>query len=99
MALTRIVELGEGQGKILIDGQDISELNLDSLRCSMTMIPQDPTLFTGTLRHNVDPFEENTDEEIIELFKKAGLEYLFEGKSKKEIEEEEIQKADKKKRL
>lgn len=56
-------------------------------------------MFTGTLRHNVDPFEERTDEEIIELFKKAGLEYLFEGKSKKELEEEEQSKLDKKKRL
>lgn len=65
----------------------------------MTMIPQDPTLFTGTLRHNVDPFDEHTDEEITALFKKAGLEYLFEGKSNKEKEDEEAEKADKKRRL
>jgi ABC-type multidrug transport system fused ATPase/permease subunit len=99
MALTRIVELEEGKGQIFVDGEDISTLNLNALRGSMTMIPQDPTLFTGTLRHNVDPFEENTDEEIISLFKKAGLEYLFEGKSKKEKEDDAAAKADKKKRL
>jgi len=99
MALTRIVELENNKGKISIDGEDISKLNLESLRGSMTMIPQDPTLFTGSLRHNVDPFEDNTDEEIISLFKKAGLEYLFEGKSKKEKEDEANEKADKKKRL
>lgn len=99
MALTRIVELEKGKGRILIDDQDISEINLDVLRGAMTMIPQDPTLFTGTLRHNVDPFEENSDEEIIDLFKKAGLEYLFEGKSKKQKEEEELANADKKRRL
>ena len=62
------------------------------------MIPQDPTLFTGTLRHNVDPFEESSDEQITELLKKAGLDYLFEGKSKKEIEEEEKAEAEKKER-
>ena len=88
MALTRIVELHGGH--IQIDGEDISKLKLETLRDAMTMIPQDPCLFTGTLRHNVDPFEEHKDEEIIELFKKAGLEYLFEGKSTKEKEDEEI---------
>ena len=62
------------------------------------MIPQDPTLFTGTLRHNVDPFEEASDEQITELLKKAGLEYLFEGKSKKEIDDEEKEKAEKEER-
>lgn len=97
MALTRIVELESG--KIFIDDEDISNLNLDTLRGAMTMIPQDPTLFTGTLRHNVDPFEECTDELITELLKKAGLEYLFEGKSKQEKEEEEKEKADKMKRF
>jgi len=97
MALTRIVELESGT--ISIDGEDISKLELEKLRDAMTMIPQDPCLFTGTLRHNVDPFEEHEDEEIISLFKKAGLEYLFEGKSSKEKEEEEAEKADKKKRL
>ena len=97
MALTRIVELEEGS--ISIDGEDISKLNLDTLRGAMTMIPQDPTLFTGTLRHNVDPFEECSDEQITALLKKAGLDYLFEGKSKQELEEEERIKADKMKRF
>jgi len=60
MALTRIVEIEGGQ--IIIDGQDISKIDLELLRCSMTMIPQDPTLFTGSLRHNVDPFKEASDE-------------------------------------
>jgi len=54
-ALTRIVELDGG--KIEIDGQDISRVNLKILRDSITMIPQDPTLFTGSLRFNLDPFD------------------------------------------
>ena len=55
------------------------------------MIPQDPTLFTGSLRFNVDPFDKHSDEEINSLIKKAGLEYLLEGTSKQEL-------ADKKKK-
>ena len=55
------------------------------------MIPQDPTLFTGSLRFNLDPFDEQTDERIMELIKKAGLEYLLAGTSKQE-------EADKKKK-
>ena len=51
------------------------------------MIPQDPIMFTGSLRFNLDPFEENSDERITELIKKAGLEYLLEGVSKKELKE------------
>ena len=53
------------------------------------MIPQDPVMFLGTLRYNVDPFEKHTDERIIELFNKAGLEYLLDGFSLQEKEENE----------
>ena len=51
------------------------------------MIPQEPTLLSGTLRYNVDPFDESSDERILELIKKAGLDYLMEGCSKKEQED------------
>ena len=80
MALTRIVELMGG--KIEIDGVDISKLDIADLREQITMIPQDPIMFSGTLRYNLDPFDESTDERITELIKKAGLEYLLEGVSK-----------------
>jgi len=86
MALTRIVELADG--KIEIDGQDISKLPIADLRNQITMIPQDPVMFSGSLRFNLDPFDEANDERITELIKKAGLEYLLEGKSKVELEEE-----------
>jgi len=58
------------------------------------MIPQDPTLFTNTLRFNLDPFNEETDERILDLLSKAGLAYLLTGTSKQE--EEDKEKADKK---
>lgn len=54
MALSRIVELDQGQ--ILIDGVDISQHDIQQLRSKITVIAQDPTLFTGTLKFNLDPF-------------------------------------------
>ena len=98
IALTRIVELVGG--KIEIDDVDISKLDLAVLRNKITMIPQDPMIQLGTLRMNIDPFNECTDERIIDLIKKAGLEYLFEGKSKQEIfEEQQRLKAEKAKQV
>jgi len=43
----------------------------------VTVIPQDPTLFTGSLRFNLDPFDNETDERIESLLKLAGLENLL----------------------
>ncbi|KAK9456564.1 P-loop containing nucleoside triphosphate hydrolase protein [Dipodascopsis uninucleata] len=51
-------------GKIVIDGIDISKIGLYDLRSSITIIPQDPTLFTGTVRSNLDPFGNYSDEEV-----------------------------------
>jgi ABC-type multidrug transport system fused ATPase/permease subunit len=71
MGLTRIVEIEKGS--IKIDGIDIQSVPLKKLRQKLTIIPQDPTLFTGTLRFNIDPIGKVSDEEIINLLKKAGL--------------------------
>lgn len=62
LALSRIIELEFGS--ISIDGVDISQIDLYDLRSKITVIPQDPTLFTGTLRFNIDPLEEYQDETI-----------------------------------
>ena len=62
------------------------------------MIPQDPIMFAGTLRYNLDPFDESTDERMTELIKKAGLEYLLEGVSKKELKDKEEKEAKEKAR-
>ena len=53
ISISRIVELFSG--KVLIDGVDISKVNLNHLRSRITVIPQDPVLFKGTLRYNLDP--------------------------------------------
>uniref|UniRef100_A0A672K2N0 Canalicular multispecific organic anion transporter 1-like n=1 Tax=Sinocyclocheilus grahami TaxID=75366 RepID=A0A672K2N0_SINGR len=69
--LFRIIEASEG--RILIDGIDISTLGLHDLRSRLTIIPQDPVLFSGTLRMNLDPFEKSSDEEIWTVLELAHL--------------------------
>ena len=59
LTLFRIIELDEGQ--ILIDDVDISKVGLHCLRNCLTIIPQDPVLFSGTLRLNLDPFQKYSD--------------------------------------
>lgn len=62
LALFRIVEAAGGS--ITIDGRDISPLGLHDVRGRITIIPQDPALFSGSLRINLDPFEQQSDETI-----------------------------------
>mmetsp|Transcript_17853 Transcript_17853/g.30299 ORF Transcript_17853/g.30299 Transcript_17853/m.30299 type:complete len:632 (+) Transcript_17853:2840-4735(+) len=77
LAIARIAEIFEGQ--IQIDGVDIQQIDLQELRRRITVIPQDPTMFTGSLRFNLDPLGLATDEEIHSLLMKAQLENILYG--------------------
>lgn len=70
-ALFRMVELRSGS--IWIDGLDISTLGLYDLRSSVAIIPQDPQLFSGTIRSNLDPFGKLSDAELWSALRRAHL--------------------------
>ena len=65
------------KGLIKIDGQDISKVDICSLRTSIAIIPQSPFIFQGSLKLNVDPFETVCDEEIFRIMKIVQLDSLF----------------------
>ncbi|KAJ6781021.1 hypothetical protein PWT90_04923 [Aphanocladium album] len=62
LALFRLIETQ--RGTVTIDGIDIASLNVQSLRSRLSIIPQDPVLFSGTVRSNLDPFNQYNDEEL-----------------------------------
>ncbi|KAI9348568.1 P-loop containing nucleoside triphosphate hydrolase protein [Obelidium mucronatum] len=70
-ALFRIVDLAGGQ--ILIDGVDTSKLRLHNLRTALAIIPQDPVLFSGSLRSNLDPSNRFSDNEIWGVLERCGM--------------------------
>ncbi|XP_076064714.1 multidrug-Resistance like Protein 1 isoform X2 [Oratosquilla oratoria] len=71
LALFRIIE--SAKGNITIDGIDISKIGLHDLRNKLTIIPQDPVLFSGTLRMNLDPFSVYSDEAVWSALEHAHL--------------------------
>ncbi|XP_026524765.1 multidrug resistance-associated protein 4 [Notechis scutatus] len=62
--IAALFRLAEPQGRIWIDKYLTSELGLHDLRKKISIIPQEPTLFTGTMRKNLDPFNEYSDEDL-----------------------------------
>ncbi|KAJ2355546.1 hypothetical protein GGF43_002621, partial [Coemansia sp. RSA 2618] len=71
LALFRIVEAASGQ--ILLDGEDISKYGLFDVRSKLSIIPQDPVLFAGTVRENLDPFNSYSDQQIWQALEHAHL--------------------------
>ncbi|CAO3650125.1 unnamed protein product [Cunninghamella blakesleeana] len=73
LALSFFRFIEASKGSIVIDNVDISRIGTEDLRSNLTIIPQDPVLFSGTLRSNLDPFDEFTDERIFNTLKRVQL--------------------------
>uniref|UniRef100_A0A9L0T494 Multidrug resistance-associated protein 4 n=1 Tax=Equus caballus TaxID=9796 RepID=A0A9L0T494_HORSE len=71
--ISALFRLSEPEGKIWIDKILTTEVGLHDLRKKMSIIPQEPVLFTGTMRKNLDPFNEHTDEELWDALKEVQL--------------------------
>ena len=71
LALFRLVEIE--RGKIIIDDVETNRIGLKCLRSSLTIVPQDPTMFEGNLRFNLDPMNQYKDSEIINALNQVGL--------------------------
>lgn len=71
LAFFRFIELCEGS--ITIDNIDINDIGTEDLRSNLTIIPQDPVLFSGTLRSNMDPFNQFSEEDIFTTLRRVHL--------------------------
>ncbi|GEM08696.1 ATP-binding cassette transporter [Rhodotorula toruloides] len=73
LATSLLRSIEPASGHIIVDALDISHVSLEELRRRITLVPQEATLFEGTLRDNLDPFDEHTDGECIGALRRTHL--------------------------
>lgn len=71
--MAAFIRMPEPQGEVIIDDVRTSTLNIRALRSSVAVIPQKPFIFNDTLRRNLDPWEQHTDDEIWAVLEKVQL--------------------------
>uniref|UniRef100_A0AAY4DHT8 ATP-binding cassette, sub-family C (CFTR/MRP), member 4 n=1 Tax=Denticeps clupeoides TaxID=299321 RepID=A0AAY4DHT8_9TELE len=76
--LSALIRLAEPEGRVSIDGVLTSEIGLHTLRQKISIIPQDPVLFTGSMRANLDPFSQHTDEDLWNALQEVQLKGVVE---------------------
>ena len=75
--MAAFLHMPEPQGEVIIDDVITSTLNIQALRSSVAVIPQRPFLFNDTLRRNLDPWEQHTDDDIWAVLEKVQLRSTF----------------------
>lgn len=71
--IAALFRLAPIEGSIFIDAVETSSVSLETLRSHISIIPQDPVLFSGTLRSNLDPFQRHSDNELYNALKQVSL--------------------------
>merc|ERR1739838_678273 len=81
LSLLRMVPIEDGA--IIVDGISIDHVDLTNVRNKMSIIPQEPVMFAGTVKYNIDPYNEHSDKELLDCLERAHLTKFIESKDEK----------------